>query len=555
MRHWLQFIRDHFEVWKNTTRIGDLPGVGAAEVYAHIVRDHGFLCLVNQNPFPRTTTFTLDGAIGLDAGETFELNEVYPRACPIAEQPLPAARRGDRITCVLPAHSVRIIEVKTAPKAKLPVVFGLPATIKRSGDSYQVIVRAPQGQKVELGLVLPVGQAVEQVSARQTPTVPMFTFPAAARVLSQTGNLARIEVQFPREPAPRELTHWRVSPGDVEVDLPPADRTRFLGALVHNAFTEDYEVQLEVQTKPAKTTASRLPAEPTAAALAAALPTNERLTYTTRFVLPFIEARWGCNPSYDDDPLIELAFADPKQVREIEARLNGVSVPVQRYRNPKQPAYATYFIELTENAKPGPVELTLDVLYQKHTRPPGFDLRKIPTTTVAPTAVAPAPVPAPAKPLQVAPEGSVIRIDAGSPTNFTDAAGNLWLSDRGFEGGECAVRENDMKIENTTDAGIYRTEHWGMSSFSQPLHNGKYVVKLHFAETFDGITGPGERVFSFTVEGREFKGFDIWAKAGGPRRATIETVNIEVTDGKLDLTFESDVDNPAINGIEIIPAP
>jgi hypothetical protein len=425
-------------------------------------------------------------------------------------------------------------------------VFGGPATIKRSGDGYQVTMRAPQGRKVELGLVLPAGQAVEQVSARQTPTVPMFTFPAAARVLSQTGNLARIEVQFPREPVPRELTRWRVSPGDVEVDLPTADRTRFLGALVHNAFTEDYEVQLEVQTKAAEPTAARLSAEPTAAALSAALPTDERLTYTTRFVLPFIETRWGCNPSYDDDPLIELAFADPKQVREIEARLNGVSVPVQRYRNPKQPAYATYFIELTENAKPGPVELTLDVRYQEYTRPPGFDMRKPAIATVAPQ-TAPPPVE------NFPPAGSAVRIDAGAQASFTDAAGNLWLSDRGFDGGECAARENDLEIENTKNAAIYRTEHWGMSSFSQPLHNGKYVVKLHFAETFDGITGPGERVFSFNVEGREFKDFDVWVKAGGPRRAHVETVNVDIADGKLDLTFESDVDNPVINGIEIIP--
>jgi hypothetical protein len=149
----------------------------------------------------------------------------------------------------------------------------------------------------------------------------------------------------------------------------------------------------------------------------------------------------------------------------------------------------------------------------------------------------------------------VIRIAAGSHTNFTDAAGNIWLSDRGFEGGELSVRESDMKIENMKDAGIYRSEHWGMSSFFQPLQNGRYVVKLHFAETYDGITGPGGRVFSFNVEGREFKRFDVWEKAGGPRRAYVETVNVDVADGKLDITFESDVDNPEINGIEIIPAP
>jgi hypothetical protein len=81
------------------------------------------------------------------------------------------------------------------------------------------------------------------------------------------------------------------------------------------------------------------------------------------------------------------------------------------------------------------------------------------------------------------------------------------------------------------------------------------VVKLHFAETFDGITGPGERVFSFNVEGREFKDFDVWVKAGGPRRAYVETVNVDIADGKLALTFESDVDNAEINGIEIIPSP
>ena len=162
---------------------------------------------------------------------------------------------------------------------------------------------------------------------------------------------------------------------------------------------------------------------------------------------------------------------------------------------------------------------------------------------------------APANPTCMAPVSSVIRIDAGSDVNFTDAAGNLWLADRGFDGGGSSVRADDLKIENTTDAGIYRTEHWGMSSFSQPLPNGKYVVKLHFAETWDGVTGPGGRIFSFNVEGQEFKDADVWVKAGRGQRAYIETVNVTIADGKLDILFERGVDNPEINGIEIIPAP
>lgn len=163
--------------------------------------------------------------------------------------------------------------------------------------------------------------------------------------------------------------------------------------------------------------------------------------------------------------------------------------------------------------------------------------------------------PPPLQPATLAPPGATVRINAGSRTNFMDAAGNIWLSDRGFEGGELSVRQSDMRIENTTIAEIYRSEHWGMRSFSHPVHNGKYLVKLHFAETWDGVIGPQGRVFSFNVEGQEFKDVDVWQKTGGPRRPHIESIKLDVLDSKLDITFESGMDNPEINGIEIIPTP
>ena len=94
-----------------------------------------------------------------------------------------------------------------------------------------------------------------------------------------------------------------------------------------------------------------------------------------------------------------------------------------------------------------------------------------------------------------------------------------------------------------------------MTAFNKEVPNGKYLVKLHFCETFEGITGPGERVFSFNVAGHEFKDFDVWKKAGGPQRAYVETVPVEITDGKLAITFTSNIENPEINGIEILPAP
>jgi len=167
-------------------------------------------------------------------------------------------------------------------------------------------------------------------------------------------------------------------------------------------------------------------------------------------------------------------------------------------------------------------------------------------------AAAPATAPASsAEPAAIAPP---VRIKAGLTTNFTDSAGNAWQPDQGFPDGDTAERASDLEISNTKDPGLYRTEHYGMTAFSYKVPNGKYTVKLHFAETYDGITGTGQRVFDMTVQGKEFKDFDVWAKAGGGQRAYIEEVPVEVTNGVLQITFSPKDDNPEINGIEILPA-
>ena len=145
-----------------------------------------------------------------------------------------------------------------------------------------------------------------------------------------------------------------------------------------------------------------------------------------------------------------------------------------------------------------------------------------------------------------------VRINAGSAVAFTDSSGNAWLADQGFVGGD-VIERPELAIGNAKDPTIYRTERYSMESFSHPLPNGKYIVKLHFAETFEGITDKGQRVFNFNVEGQEFKDFDVFVKAGGVQKAYVETVPVEITDGKLDIKFTHNIENPEINGIEIIP--
>jgi enterochelin esterase-like enzyme len=148
-----------------------------------------------------------------------------------------------------------------------------------------------------------------------------------------------------------------------------------------------------------------------------------------------------------------------------------------------------------------------------------------------------------------------IRIKAGQATPFTDSSGNVWEAERGFEGGQTVDRDASTAIANTKDAGLYLNEHYSMDSFSIPVPNGKYTAKLHFAETFEGVSGAGQRVFSYNVQGgqHEVKDFDIFVKAGGANKAYIDTVPVEVTNGKFTITFTANVENPEINGIELIP--
>ncbi len=146
-----------------------------------------------------------------------------------------------------------------------------------------------------------------------------------------------------------------------------------------------------------------------------------------------------------------------------------------------------------------------------------------------------------------------IRIRAGTTTKHTDENGVVWLAEQGFAGGD-TVDRGDIIVANTKTPSLYQTEHYGMSGFSQAVTNGKYTVKLHFAETFEGIGGVGNRVFTFNVEGQEFKDFDITARAGGDMRAYVVTVEVAIKDGKLDISFTNQVENSVINAIEIIPA-
>ena len=117
-----------------------------------------------------------------------------------------------------------------------------------------------------------------------------------------------------------------------------------------------------------------------------------------------------------------------------------------------------------------------------------------PAMAAAPAAAAPVVA------VDTKPALPTIRIKTGVTDGFTDNSGNAWLPDQGFTDGE-TVERPDIAIANTTDQRIYRAERYSMTHFTQALPNGHYNVKLHFCETYDGITGPGQRRFPSMFRG------------------------------------------------------
>ncbi|MGD0695628.1 MAG: malectin domain-containing carbohydrate-binding protein [Terriglobia bacterium] len=145
---------------------------------------------------------------------------------------------------------------------------------------------------------------------------------------------------------------------------------------------------------------------------------------------------------------------------------------------------------------------------------------------------------------------------------YIDRAGNTWFGDRYFSGGT-ALSQPPEFIARAPDVGLYQTFRSGAFSYAIPLKPGNYELHLYFAETHYGpgtLSGGGEtsRLFNVSMNGKPLlKIFDIIKDAGGNNIADIRVFKdvSPAPDGYLHLKFESLIDSPILNAIEIEPAP
>ena len=160
---------------------------------------------------------------------------------------------------------------------------------------------------------------------------------------------------------------------------------------------------------------------------------------------------------------------------------------------------------------------------------------------------------------------SLIRINSGGPeVTYGDVT---FLADQYFVGFTKAYTNPFVtEITETNMDELYLTERVtdslivpkGPFSYAIPVTNGSYTIKLHFAEIFWGVENPnrfeggiGSRVFNISIESTEiFTGYDIYKEVGAASAVT-RMYDIEVTDGELNIIFESTVNRPKVSAIEV----
>jgi PKD repeat protein len=169
------------------------------------------------------------------------------------------------------------------------------------------------------------------------------------------------------------------------------------------------------------------------------------------------------------------------------------------------------------------------------------------------------------QPAGPAPESVLYRVNAGGETLPSGDSGPEWTGDGSSphrNGGSNAagwapVGAVDASVSPTTPSAIFDTERWDSGdapdmSWTFPVPDGiPLQVRLYFASRCDCTSSPGSRVFDVSVEGATvLDDYDIVATSGHDV-GTMKSFNV-TSDGTVNIDFGHVVENPLVNGIEIV---
>jgi N-acetylneuraminic acid mutarotase len=169
----------------------------------------------------------------------------------------------------------------------------------------------------------------------------------------------------------------------------------------------------------------------------------------------------------------------------------------------------------------------------------------------------------------------ILRINANGPTiTATDSQNPDWLGGIGagaqsgsFNGLTYSVNTGTLSTQNTSGRhaslpayvpqSLFTNERYDVAAapameWTFGLPNGNYYVRLYMGNGFNGTSEAGERLFDISIEGQLVQDdLDLVAAFGHQNGGMLE-YPVSLTDGALNVLFEHVVENPLINGIEIL---
>ncbi|WP_238453961.1 malectin domain-containing carbohydrate-binding protein [Micromonospora sp. ATA51] len=163
------------------------------------------------------------------------------------------------------------------------------------------------------------------------------------------------------------------------------------------------------------------------------------------------------------------------------------------------------------------------------------------------------------------------RVNAGGPA-LTASSGPSWATDSSTApskyhntGSSVSAYTTNATLDLTIPAGtpvaLFNAERYDLSStpdmqWDFPVTAGQQVqVRLYLANRYSGTGTVGKRIFDVKIDGVvKLNDFDPVAQTGGTNRGTMRSFVI-TSDGNVDIDFGRVVENPLIQGIEIVKIP
>ena len=160
------------------------------------------------------------------------------------------------------------------------------------------------------------------------------------------------------------------------------------------------------------------------------------------------------------------------------------------------------------------------------------------------------------------------RVDAGGPEIDASDGGPDWAED---DAGQASPFRNSQSssadynpisklsaaVPSTTPAAIFDHERWSPTdspplNWAFPVPAGTHTeVRLYFANRYTGTSKVGQRVFNVSIDGTNvLRNYDI-VRDVGDQTGTMKAFNV-TSDGQVDISLTHVVENPLIDGIEIV---